>query len=312
MLLRTSGRLAPDLYLLGTIKNPIFLTGSGDEWTLIEGGLTWMSPLILRQIDEVLPSRRYVRHWLITHAHYDHCAMLGQLYAEMPWLRVHAGPATARALTSARARGVVHDLNAQVLALPGHEQGTAPAPPAGGLAAPVPAEAVPVEVVKDGETILLDRGRTVRVIETPGHSRCSTTFFDEHAGRAVVSDALGEMVDEHLWCPLAFDDLESYRRSITKIRELGAGTVLLAHHAALTERHAQLAPQEAREALDVFARDAARLVAEHEGDDEAAARAMSRRFHSVSAAFVPEALHAASMRRMIDLLRAEGQLIPST
>lgn len=305
---KAPGRMAPDLYLLGTSKNPIYLTGSGDEWILIEGGLQWMSPLVLQQIDAVLPSRQHVRHWLLTHAHYDHCAMLGQLHAEMPWVRVHVGAATAAALKSARAREVVQTLNAQVRLLPEYAQGTVPARCAGGLAAPVPLDEVPVDVVADGTALAFAQGRSIRVIATPGHSRCSTTFFDEHTGRAFVSDALGELLEPHHFCPLAFDDLTEYRRSLDKIGDLGARMVILAHHAVLTDEYARVAPADASRGIDSFVCEARQLLIENGGDVEVASRSLSQRFIAISAEFVPPALHVASMKRMINLLRAEGSL----
>jgi len=303
---RKTGKVDSDFYILGTSKNPIFLTGSGDEGTLVEGGLDWMSSMVLRQIDAVLPSRRFVRNWLITHSHYDHCGMLGQLHAEMPWVRIYVGAATAKAFASARAREVVRTLNAQVRSHPRYDQGTSSEGPADLLQVPIPTEAVPVEVVADGASLSLDSGRTIRILSTPGHSRCSTTFFDERAGRAFVSDALGEMFDEQNRCPLVFDDLGDYRRSIAKIAELGAGTVVLAHNGALSGALARSAPADALSALDRFTHDAERLLTSHGGDAGSASRVLSRYFGHLSEEFVPESLHVASMHRMIDLLSAEG------
>jgi hypothetical protein len=44
--------------------------------------------------------------------------------------------------------------------------------------------------LKEGDTLSLDRGKTIRVMETPGHSRGSLAFFFEEEGTLFTGDVI--------------------------------------------------------------------------------------------------------------------------
>ncbi|WP_394836396.1 MBL fold metallo-hydrolase [Pendulispora rubella] len=300
------GCVDEDLIVLGTIKNPVFLTGSGDDWALIEGGLTRHAPLVLRQLQDVLGDTRRIRRWLVTHSHYDHCGLLGQLYPYMPWVTVYASPETAKAFQSERARAVVQKINdaTKLLASPGEELPALPNP----ALPPAVLSEIPITTVVDGDRVELDGRRSMLVRKTPGHSRCQIAYFDESRGRAFVSDALGELVEEGYYCPLSFDDLAAYRTSIESIAKLGAEEVVLGHHGRLTGEQAARAAAEARDGLERFADDARKLLPKAGGAKRTVAEQLSQRLHAPSVTFVPQDLHVQSMLRILDLLESEHTL----
>ncbi|HJX34160.1 MAG TPA: MBL fold metallo-hydrolase, partial [Desulfatiglandales bacterium] len=85
--------------------------------------------------------------------------------------------------------------------------------------------------VKEGDKIELGKGLVWDVYETPGHSPCHLSLFEEAEGTLVVGDATGFYVPEKdaFW-PNYFVSLEVYCDSMRKLAALPAKRAVLSHN----------------------------------------------------------------------------------
>ena len=300
---RGPGQIDDDLYLLGDSGVPVYLLRTGaTEWALIEGGVSASAAAVWDQLLAIVGAPSHVHHWLITHKHYDHCALLPWLAPRLPRARIVASSATAASWRNPKAQALIDSLNARL--------GPAPA----GWT-PLPWEEIDVKPAADGDLLVLGPNHALRVIGAPGHANDQIVFYDERRARLFASDALGERNDDTgEWHPLVFDDYALYLRSVETLAALPVRQLIPGHGGMYT---GAAATNGAADALRACRRLEARIRS-HCGDADHAhpehpghrahldllARALHREWAPQSEQFVPADLHLASMRRMGSLIAA--------
>jgi glyoxylase-like metal-dependent hydrolase (beta-lactamase superfamily II) len=286
------GRIDDDLYLLGDAQVPVFLLHTGPaSWALVEGGVSVGAAAVWEQLLAIVGDPAHVTHWLITHKHYDHCALLPYLAPRLPNARIVASPDTARAWRSEKTQAVIESLNARI-----------GAPPAGFAAAPWAQLAV--TTVTAGQVLALGPWHSMQVLAAPGHASDQILFYDAWRERLFASDALGELDDaDGVWRPLVFDDYALYLRTLESLCALPVRQLIPGHGGMLTGAAAANGALDAlSECLRLEQRIRWRL------DGGAALDHFSHELHRAwapqSETFVPADLHLASMRRMNGLIAA--------
>ena len=175
-------------------------------------------------------------HVILTHVHLDHAGAAGALLRAAPGARLHVHP-----------RGVKH------LADPGRLL-TSAARIYGermeelwGTMLPVPEERM--EVLEDGAEVRIG-GRTLRALATPGHAVHHHAYHDADAGLLFSGDAGGIRLDGAPYVrpptPPPDIDVAAWRRSIARMRELGARLILPTHFGAARDVAWHLDDLEAR------------------------------------------------------------------
>jgi glyoxylase-like metal-dependent hydrolase (beta-lactamase superfamily II) len=174
----------------------------GPEITVVDTGVAGAERDILAQVAQRGRRSDEVGWILLTHSHPDHVG------AARP-LRDATG---GRVAVHSAERRWVEDTAAQARErpVPGFDR--------------LVAGSVPVaRTLEDGDVLDLDRGRTIRVLHTPGHSPGSVTLLLEPDGVAFCGDAVpipGEM-------PIYEDPVEVVR-SLERLRERDVGLLLSA------------------------------------------------------------------------------------
>ena len=141
----------------------------GEKICLIDAGVSTTSPLLQDYLKKVGRSPEEISFVLLTHAHPDHIggclaikknspASFGAHAAEKPWIE--------DVQRQYRDRPILNFFEL--------------------VAGPVPVE----WELKDGEMVSWDQGRTLKVLETPGHSLGSISFFFEEEGALFSGDAI--------------------------------------------------------------------------------------------------------------------------
>ncbi|HOY62762.1 MAG TPA: MBL fold metallo-hydrolase [bacterium] len=83
-------------------------------------------------------------------------------------------------------------------------------------------------ILKDGDEIDLGNEK-LEVIETPGHSACSLSFFHPGSASLFISDACGlPLPSGRIW-PSAFLDKDLYKQSISRLMQYNASHVCAGH-----------------------------------------------------------------------------------
>ena len=73
-------------------------------------------------------------------------------------------------------------------------------------------------VLRDGDKIEVDNDVAFEVLETPGHSDCSLSFWEPKEKVLIVSDATGYYMPQHAaWWPNYFTDYGQYVASMQRL-----------------------------------------------------------------------------------------------
>jgi glyoxylase-like metal-dependent hydrolase (beta-lactamase superfamily II) len=89
-------------------------------------------------------------------------------------------------------------------------------------------------VIQEGDAIEVDDGVSFQVLQTPGHSDCSLSFFEPDRKVLILSDATGYYMPEHdCWWANYFVDYGAYLSSIERLAGLGAEVLCLSHNAVI-------------------------------------------------------------------------------
>ncbi len=219
-----------DVLMLGTSPYPVYLLKGNDSGVLVEGTIGAMGPMVAEQLEGFGVPRDYVARVLITHAHPDHVMAVPYFREIFPGARFTASEIAAKTLGVEKAVGFFSKIDAMItdsLIKGGVVQERHRPTVAAGPTIPVD------ETVKDGDTI--DCGSfSLRVIATPGHSDCSTSFFDAERRILVSADVTPYYISAHdYWWPNYFTGYAAYVDSMERLAALGAEIVCLGHTATI-------------------------------------------------------------------------------
>ena len=155
-----------------------FLLVTEDKTALIDSGFSFHAPQMVRRIKQILGGRP-LDYVLLTHSHYDHAS--GSAYLRDEWSDiVITGSAHARQiLEKPSARSFIREMNNNAALCCGIKE------------YPDKTDSLHIDrIVSEGSVI--DLGSiTLRVIETPGHTKCSVSFYSKEAGLLIASETLG-------------------------------------------------------------------------------------------------------------------------
>ena len=247
-----------NLWMLGTNLYPLYLLKGRQGGTIVEGGTGAMGPVLREQLAQLGIAADSIRQVIVTHAHPDH-VMAVPLFREMfPSVTVIASATAAKTLQAEKAVAFfckMDDALTGALIQSGvvGEQHRRP---------PLAANQIAVDrVVKEGDRIEVDEGVALEVLETPGHSDCSLSFYDPARRVLIISDATGYYVPQYdTWWPNYFTDYGAYVRSIERLAALDAEVLCLSHNAVI--RGADDVRDYFRRALEVTQAYHERIVAD--------------------------------------------------
>ncbi len=214
-----------NLCQLGTPSFPAYLS-LGDYGMIIEGGTGATSTVIIEQIKELGIQPERIKYLALTHTHTDHIGAVPHLKRLWPHLKVVASQVAARLLQSEqmikeflrmdRILGEIMLSKGEIAGLP---------PELDDCVFDVSL------VVKEGDRLDLGAGIVWTIYDTPGHSPCHISLYEEGEGILVIGDAAGFYVPEKdVFWPNYFHSLEAYCNSIRKLSALSARIGALSHN----------------------------------------------------------------------------------
>ena len=232
---------------------------------LVETGSQSSVPAVQAALRDAGLGPADLRWIIVTHIHLDHAGGVGDLAAAFP-----------------NATVVVHEKGARHLLDPSRLIDSAArvyGPLLDGLYGrmePVPEERL--VAAGDGHRIDVGNGRSLVLVDSPGHAKHHHAVLDEQTGTLLVGDAVGvQLPDFGILRPATPPpdfDLEQASRSLARFRELKPQTVVLTHYGPVPDAQATLA--EAEELLHRWVGVAERVIADSADagiDDVAAALA---------------------------------------
>jgi glyoxylase-like metal-dependent hydrolase (beta-lactamase superfamily II) len=256
-------RIAEDVFEIDTLLGGWERVTSGylvdgPEPVLVETGSQSSVPALLAALDDLGIAAEDLAHVVVTHIHLDHAGGVGDVAQAFPQAMVHVHEKGARHLVDPTrlvdsAAMVYGDLLDSLY---------------GRL---TPTEAARVNVLEDGDELVVGPGRVLTTIDSPGHAKHHLGLHDSLSGLLFVGDAVGvRLPDAGILRPATPPpdfDLDQALTSIAKFAARRPTGIALAHYGLVPEAEAVL--NEASEILTRWAEVAE--VAWQQGDDIAEA-----------------------------------------
>ncbi|NUQ66247.1 MAG: MBL fold metallo-hydrolase [Pirellulales bacterium] len=219
------------LWMLGTSEYPLYVYHGGGEYTIFEGGIGAVGPILAEQFEALGIAGQSVARIVVTHAHPDHVMAVPAFRQMFPQATVVASEIAAKTLAVEKAVAFFAKMD-QMLAAALIEHGLIREQH---RAVPPAENRIAVDrSLHEGDTLEVGAGKTFQVFETPGHSDCSLSFFEPVARILVVSDATGYYMPRHgAWWPNYFTDYGKYVASMERLAGLDAEILCLSHNGAV-------------------------------------------------------------------------------
>lgn len=209
--------------------------------------------------------------WLVvTHVHLDHAGGAGDLLAAFPSAKVVVSPRGARHLADPErlndsARRVYGPLFDSVY----------------GPCTPIPSERI--VAAEDGHVLDLGGGRSLEIMDTPGHAKHHIAAFDPDRGAVFSGDSVGVRLEGmralRPATPPADFNLATMLESLGRYRERRPDHLYLAHYGEVGAAEEVLAEADERVRAWVSAVDEARRdVPDHEDEIDHIAAMLAHRF----------------------------------
>lgn len=209
-----------DLQFLGyPLAIAAYLLDDGTDAALVEVGPTSTAQTLLREAQARGVPLERVRHLIVTHIHLDHAGALGWLLQRLPHAVAYVHPVGAPHLVDpSRLLASASRLYGEMMER------------LWGEVVPVPEERM--RIVRDGERIEA-AGRSLLVVDTPGHARHHHAYLDEATGVLFAGDIAGvRMPATHYVRPPTPPpelDIEAWQASLAKLRALPIRQLALTH-----------------------------------------------------------------------------------
>jgi glyoxylase-like metal-dependent hydrolase (beta-lactamase superfamily II) len=210
MWIKKPGKVTDHIEYLGTEDMCTYLL-KGREYMLIEGGMSYVVPTILQQLDEREIDPERITKFLILHSHFDHCGAVPILQRRFPWMKGVASHRAKELFAKKKVVDFIRERNWEAVKAHGMED----------VARRKELDFHDLQVdlsVGEGDIIDLGDGVSAEIIEVPGHSTCSVAAFTQPDQALFASDAGGIPNHEGTIYPSGNEDFILYQRSLEKMR----------------------------------------------------------------------------------------------
>ncbi len=221
--------ITSNFFQLGTPAYPAYLS-IGERAMIIEGGIGATSSLVINQVEQMGIKPEQIQYIALTHTHPDHIGAVINWKKQWPQAKVIAGPTATTLLKSEELCKEFTRLDtiiSEILLIKGEIEEWPPV-----IEYPV----FEIDLtLKEGESVDLGKGVKWTIYDTPGHSPCHTSYYNQNQEIITIGDATGlyDPVRDLFW-PNYFDSLENYCNSIRKLYKMQAKYGVLSHNGVIT------------------------------------------------------------------------------
>jgi glyoxylase-like metal-dependent hydrolase (beta-lactamase superfamily II) len=221
-------KITENFYQLGTSSFPAYIS-TGEKAMIIEGGTGATTAIIIDQIKELGIEPRSITYLVLTHTHSDHIGAIPHLKKLWPHLKIAAHPLAIKLLQQDRTVKDFIEVDKSIIRIMLAKGDIQSYPPE--------LEKYSFQVhdaIEEGDKLDLGAGIIWTVYNTPGHSSCHISLFEESEKTLVIGDATGFYVPEKdVFWPNYFESLEIYCKSIRKLATLPAQRAALSHNGVI-------------------------------------------------------------------------------
>lgn len=231
MRIRKAGEITDNLWRLGTEESCVYLLEGKESSAIISGGMSYILPVLVRQLQEFGISDKKITHLIILHTHFDHVGIIPYLKRLWPPLNIYASSRGWELLFNPKAISVINDYTIKVTKrvlgstdeLSKYDWQWR--------------DDVSGYSLVEGDMIDLG-GIQIKFYETPGHSSCSISAYIPKLKIIFPSDAVAiPYRDEFIIA--ANSDLAIYRESLVKLSNLEFEILCADHYGYIVEKEAR-------------------------------------------------------------------------
>jgi glyoxylase-like metal-dependent hydrolase (beta-lactamase superfamily II) len=228
--------------LLGRRESCIYLLNHGDEYTILGGGMTYIIPDVLRQLETFSIDESSIRRIIVLHTHFDHMGIVPYLKKRLPGLKICASEHGKAQLSRPEVIESIIGFNRFLL-----QQKGAGAPD--DLSC-LSFDGITVdEVFTDGQKISIG-DRTLEIMETPGHSSCSLSVYIPEEKALFASDSLGIPFRDKVFTS-ANSNFDKYEEGLERMEGYDIEVFLAEHYGALVGEEARTFIARSRESARI-------------------------------------------------------------
>jgi len=217
------GKVTDRITLLGREESCVYLLDGGEEMAILGGGLVYIIPDLLAQLEKFKVDQEKIRRMFIHHAHFDHVGIAPYLKKRWPWLKITASKRAREQLARPKVIQAIVELSRVMLAKEGLEV------PVEDLGWDINALEVE-EAVSDGQEVTCGQVR-LQCLETPGHSSCSMAVYIPEEKALSASDAGGIPYGQEVFAS-ANSNFDLFEQSLAKMAQFDIQIHLAEHYGA--------------------------------------------------------------------------------
>jgi len=224
------GRITERITLLGSSEVCLYHVDGGEEAALIGGGMAYLAPRLLPQIESFGIDVKKTTKLVVLHTHFDHCGLVPYLKKLWPWLKVFASAKGASRLSDPRVTENIAAFNQMVIARAGLVE----------EATRLGFEFTGIEVeqtLKEGDRLVCG-DLTIDFLEVPGHSSCSIAAYVPEEKALFASDAAGVYYKDFVFAA-GNSNYDLYQQSLQRMAAYPVEVVLLEHYGAAVGEEAR-------------------------------------------------------------------------
>ena len=225
MIIEEPGYVTDRILLLGRRESSVYLLKGENEYTVLGGGMTYIVPDLIRQLDEYRIDESLIKRIIILHSHFDHCGIVPFFKKRWPQVKVTASVRAKELLATRKVIDSIEFLNQVLIMKYGIEDKA--------KELDLSFTGVEIEeVVKDGD-ILSCGNLSMEVIEVPGHSSCSVAVYVREEKAMFASDAGGVPFGDRVFTA-ANSNFDRYVDSLHKMARYETDIHIAEHFGART------------------------------------------------------------------------------
>jgi glyoxylase-like metal-dependent hydrolase (beta-lactamase superfamily II) len=230
MIFDATGEISHRLHMLGHSAAPVYLLDSGVHAAVFDAGFSFMGARYVEELKTVLKGRE-PSFLLLTHSHYDHCGSTGMLKRAFPHMQIVASRQAGAVLKKPNALALIKHLSKKAVGL-ADTLGIDPSGRPGFIPFAVD------RTVSEGDHLSLSENLSIHVVETPGHTRDSLSFYIPEKGILITGEALGIPDSSGYIITECHSDYVQYAASLEKLIQLNPEIVCLGHYKTFTGKDA--------------------------------------------------------------------------
>jgi glyoxylase-like metal-dependent hydrolase (beta-lactamase superfamily II) len=222
---RSAGRVHDRLWYLGREESGVYLLEGDSASLIISGGMSYLAPMVLNQLQAFGIDEGRIGKLLILHAHFDHVGLVPFFRRRYPALEIFASKRGWEILRMPKGIDTINAFSRLVA----DRMGVAGCLEGRDLEW---RDDIAGEAVSEGGQIDLG-GITVRVLETPGHSSCSLSAYCPEIRALFPSDGAGIPYEQAI-IPSGNSNFTVYQQSLKKLEPLAVEILCADHYGYIT------------------------------------------------------------------------------